>query len=68
MQSNASIVTPVVIATRESRLALWQAEHVRDRLQQELGLPTELPPNVKGALGAYWRRRQSCAPEAAAGG
>jgi hydroxymethylbilane synthase len=42
MQSNASIVTPVVIATRESRLALWQAEHVRDRLQQELGLPTEL--------------------------
>ncbi len=42
MQSTASIVTPVVIATRESRLALWQAEHVRDRLQQELGLPTEL--------------------------
>lgn len=24
----------IVIATRESRLALWQAEHVRDRLQQ----------------------------------
>jgi len=23
---------PIVIASRESRLALWQAEHVRDRL------------------------------------
>jgi hydroxymethylbilane synthase len=32
----------VVIATRESRLALWQAEHVRDRLGQELGLVAEL--------------------------
>ncbi len=29
--------TPLVIATRESRLALWQAEHVRDLLQQRLG-------------------------------
>lgn len=42
--------------------------HVQYILQEDLGLPTELPPNVKGALGAYWRRRQSCAPEAAAGG
>ena len=25
----------IVIATRESRLALWQAEHVRDLLAQE---------------------------------
>jgi hydroxymethylbilane synthase len=32
----------VIIATRESRLALWQAEHVRDRLAQELGLHAEL--------------------------
>eukprot|EP01036_Dinobryon_divergens_P039121 gene39121-51493_t len=32
----------VVIATRESRLALWQAEHVRDRLGAELGLPARL--------------------------
>ena len=32
----------VVIATRESRLALWQAEHVRDRLAAELGLKAEL--------------------------
>ena len=33
---------PIVIATRESRLALWQAEHVRDLLQQQLGLRAEL--------------------------
>ncbi|NDY91552.1 hydroxymethylbilane synthase [Ideonella livida] len=33
---------PLVIATRESRLALWQAEHVRDRLRQALGGPVEL--------------------------
>lgn len=32
----------VVIATRESRLALWQAEHVRDRLGAELGLAARL--------------------------
>src|SRR5574343_1274361 len=32
----------VVIATRESRLALWQAEHVRDRLGAELSLRAEL--------------------------
>jgi hydroxymethylbilane synthase len=32
----------VVIATRESRLALWQAEHVREFLQQRLGLSAEL--------------------------
>ncbi|MFZ2651428.1 MAG: hydroxymethylbilane synthase [Burkholderiaceae bacterium] len=33
---------PVIIATRESRLALWQAEHVRELLQQRLGLRAEL--------------------------
>ncbi|MET0350263.1 MAG: hydroxymethylbilane synthase [Rhizobacter sp.] len=33
-----SDVTPtLLIATRESRLALWQAEHVRDLIQQRLG-------------------------------
>ena len=34
--------SPVVIATRESRLALWQAEHVRALLRQRFGLDVEL--------------------------
>ena len=38
----SSLPEPLVIATRESRLALWQAEHVRDLLQQRFGLPVEL--------------------------
>jgi hydroxymethylbilane synthase len=33
---------PTIIATRESRLALWQAEHVRDLLVQRFGLRVEL--------------------------
>ena len=33
---------PVIIATRESRLALWQAEHVRDLLTQRFGLDVRL--------------------------
>ena len=33
---------PTIIATRESRLALWQAEHVRDALQSRFGLAVEL--------------------------
>jgi hydroxymethylbilane synthase len=33
---------PTVIATRESRLALWQARHVREVLGQRFGLPVEL--------------------------
>ena len=32
----------LVIATRESRLALWQAEHVRELLRQRLGTAPEL--------------------------
>jgi hypothetical protein len=32
----------IVIATRESRLALWQAEHVRSRLQHSIRLRVEL--------------------------
>ena len=31
-----------LIATRESRLALWQAEHVRALLMQRFGMPVEL--------------------------
>lgn len=34
--------TPLVIATRESRLALWQAHHVRDLLVARFGDPVEL--------------------------
>jgi hydroxymethylbilane synthase len=34
--------TPITIATRESRLALWQAEHVQARLASELGLTATL--------------------------
>lgn len=33
---------PLVIATRESRLALWQAHHVQALLMQRLGLRAEL--------------------------
>ena len=33
---------PVIIATRESRLALWQAEHVKALLKSELGLNAQL--------------------------
>ena len=32
----------LIIATRESRLALWQADHVRERLQTRWGLQVEL--------------------------
>ncbi|MBX3623104.1 MAG: hydroxymethylbilane synthase [Rhizobacter sp.] len=34
--------TPLLIATRESRLALWQAEHVQALLKQRLGLDVGL--------------------------
>jgi hydroxymethylbilane synthase len=37
-----SLPTPTIIATRESRLALWQAEHVRDALQARFGLRVDL--------------------------
>ena len=32
----------LIIATRESRLAVWQAEHVRELLQRRFGLTVEL--------------------------
>jgi hydroxymethylbilane synthase len=35
-------MTHTIIATRESRLALWQAEHVRDLLTQRFGRQVEL--------------------------
>ena len=36
------MTAPTIIATRESRLALWQAEHVRDTLVAGHGLAVEL--------------------------
>ena len=38
----AMTLTSLTIATRESRLALWQAEHVRGVLQQRFGLAVQL--------------------------
>jgi hydroxymethylbilane synthase len=38
----AAMSAPIVIATRESRLALWQAEHVQSLLEQRFGLAVEL--------------------------
>ena len=37
-----AVPSPVVIATRESRLAMWQAHHVRDLLRERFGLGVEL--------------------------
>ncbi len=36
------MTTSITIATRESRLALWQAEHVQARLSEELGITAAL--------------------------
>jgi len=36
------MTTSITIATRESRLALWQAEHVQARLADELGITATL--------------------------
>ncbi|MGQ3051264.1 MAG: hydroxymethylbilane synthase [Roseateles sp.] len=36
------MTTHLIIATRESRLALWQAEHVQARLAKELGIAATL--------------------------
>ena len=36
------MTSATIIATRESRLALWQAEHVRDLLQGRFGLRVDL--------------------------
>jgi hydroxymethylbilane synthase len=42
LKSVAETVKKVVIATRESRLALWQAEHVKALLEARLGWQVEL--------------------------
>lgn len=38
-------------------------DHLQYILQEDLGLPSDVPANVKGALGAYWRKARECAPE-----
>jgi len=42
MSSIPTQLSVTVIATRESRLALWQAEHVQSLLRQRFGLTVEL--------------------------
>ncbi len=42
MTPSPLMASPLTIATRESRLALWQARHVRDTLQTQFGLAVEL--------------------------
>lgn len=37
---------PLVIATRQSALALWQAEHIAERIRREAGREVELLPLV----------------------
>lgn len=49
-------------------MTVASVEHVQYILQEDLGLPSDIPANVKGALGAYWRRQADCDPSGAAGG
>ena len=48
-------------------LQVGAVEHVQYILRDTLGLPTPVPPNVRGALGAYWAKRTPCSTEAGAG-
>ena len=38
-------------------------DQMRYILQEDLGIPTDIPPNVKGALGDYWKKTRECLPE-----
>jgi uncharacterized protein (DUF1501 family) len=49
-------------------MSVAAVDHVQYILQENLGLPTDVPANVKGALGAYWARRQNCDPTSGAAG
>lgn len=42
-------------------------EHLQYILQESLGVPTNVSPNVRGALGAYWEKSRDCAPHRGAG-
>jgi uncharacterized protein (DUF1501 family) len=48
-------------------LSVAAVGHVQYILQEDLGLPTDIPPNVKGALGAYWRKHRDCAQDTGPG-
>jgi hydroxymethylbilane synthase len=39
---STTLPVPTIIATRESRLALWQAHHVRDLLRDRLGVQVDI--------------------------
>jgi uncharacterized protein (DUF1501 family) len=41
-------------------LGVAAVDHVQYILREDLGLPTDIPPNVKGALGAYWQEARDC--------
>ena len=53
-------MTTTIIATRESRLALWQAGHVQALLQERLGLHVELLPMTTSGWFLSVARPASC--------
>lgn len=49
-------------------LPVGSVDHLQYILQENLGIPTAIPANVKGALGAYWNQQGAiCDPERGAG-
>ena len=48
-------------------MSVAAVDHMQYILQEDLGLPTDVPANVKGALGSYWRERPDCEPANGAG-
>ncbi|MCB9541403.1 MAG: DUF1501 domain-containing protein [Myxococcales bacterium] len=49
-------------------LPVASVDHLQYILQENLGIPTAIPANVKGALGAYWQQQgEQCDPDRGAG-
>lgn len=49
-------------------LPVAAVDHLQYILQENLGIPTAVPANVRGALGAYWQRQgEQCDPGRGAG-
>lgn len=44
-------------------LPVAAVDHLQYILQENLGLPTDIPPNVKGALGDYWKKHRDCSTD-----